>query len=361
MVASRYDLQGVSGSVEFGKGAARVTATGAFLQVQDNAAAAFTNMRGAAPIIGDDFATKGYVDGLVNGASWKSPARVATVSNVTIAAPGASLDGIAMVAGDRFLALVQTVPAQEGLWVWNGAAVPATRPADYASASVQNAPAAFVEEGTQADKAYVGTADPITVDTTSPVFVNFASVTAGVTSISSVDNGGGAGTFASLVASGTAPTPTIRSISNGTQIAAVVSTNEVALSIVALSVGTAELANNSVTEAKLGTGVIVTRRLAFTFGTSSPALIGASIPLGAVILRSRVNVTTPFSPGATLLVGTSGTPGQLQAATDNNPQANGIYDIANEVSLAALTAYQLTIAGSPAAGVGTTTIEFVTP
>lgn len=361
MVASRYDLQGVSGSVEFGKGAARITATGAFLQVQDNAAAAFTNMRAASPIISDDVATKGYVDGLVNGASWKNPARVSTTSNVTLAAPGASLDGIAMVVGDRFLALGQTVPAENGLWVWNGAAVAATRPADYASASVQNAPAVFVEEGTNADKAFVGTADPITVDTTSPLFVNFASVTAAVTSITSVDNGGGAGTFASLVASGAAPTPTIRSISNGTQIAAVTSTNEVALSIVAGSVGTTELANNSVTEAKLGSGIVVTRRVSFTFATGSPVLMGAVIPSGAVIVRSRVNVTTPFSAGATLLVGTSGTPSELQAATDNNPQAAGIYDIANEVTLGGATQYQVTIAGSPTAGVATAMVEFVTP
>jgi len=58
-------------------------------------------------------------------------ARVATTANVTIASPGATIDGKAMNAGDVFLAAFQTAGAENGLYTWNGAAVPATRVAGY--------------------------------------------------------------------------------------------------------------------------------------------------------------------------------------------------------------------------------------
>lgn len=54
-------------------------------------------------------------------------ARVRAQANVTIATPGATIDGVAMAAGDRFWSDVQTTPTEDGLYVWNGAAVPATR------------------------------------------------------------------------------------------------------------------------------------------------------------------------------------------------------------------------------------------
>lgn len=58
-------------------------------------------------------------------------ARVASVANINLAAPGAALNGVAMVAGDIFLAKDQTAPAENGPYVWNGAAVAATRSPEY--------------------------------------------------------------------------------------------------------------------------------------------------------------------------------------------------------------------------------------
>jgi hypothetical protein len=60
----------------------------------------------------------------------KANARVASPVDVTIAAPGATLDGVTMAVNDRFIAPAQTLPAQCGIYVWNGAAVPATRATD---------------------------------------------------------------------------------------------------------------------------------------------------------------------------------------------------------------------------------------
>lgn len=62
--------------------------------------------------------------------SYKQAVRAASTANITLTAPGASIDGVTMSNGDRFLAKNQTLPAANGLYVWNGAASTATRAAD---------------------------------------------------------------------------------------------------------------------------------------------------------------------------------------------------------------------------------------
>src|SRR5688572_25411472 len=66
----------------------------------------------------------------VEGLAWKDSARVGTVSNINLAAPGASVDSITMAAGDRVLVKTQTTPSENGLYNWNGAAVAMTRALD---------------------------------------------------------------------------------------------------------------------------------------------------------------------------------------------------------------------------------------
>jgi hypothetical protein len=60
----------------------------------------------------------------------KEPVRAASTANITLATPGASIDSVVMVAGDRFLAKNQTIGLENGIYVWNGAAAPATRALD---------------------------------------------------------------------------------------------------------------------------------------------------------------------------------------------------------------------------------------
>lgn len=64
------------------------------------------------------------------GMDFKEHADIAALANVTIASPGAAINGRTMAAGDRVLLTNQTTTSQRGLWVWNGAATPMTRPAD---------------------------------------------------------------------------------------------------------------------------------------------------------------------------------------------------------------------------------------
>jgi hypothetical protein len=64
------------------------------------------------------------------GMDFKEHADIVGLVNINIASPGASINGRAMVAGDRVLLAAQTTTSQRGLWVWNSAATPMTRPAD---------------------------------------------------------------------------------------------------------------------------------------------------------------------------------------------------------------------------------------
>lgn len=59
--------------------------------------------------------------------------RVLRDTNIDIASPGASIDGTTLAAGDRVFCTSQTTPSEEGLYVWNGAAVPMTRPVDWST------------------------------------------------------------------------------------------------------------------------------------------------------------------------------------------------------------------------------------
>ena len=66
----------------------------------------------------------------IEGISWKDNARVAATTSVNIASPGATVDGVAMTAGDRVVLTSQSVASENGIYVWNGASTPMTRSLD---------------------------------------------------------------------------------------------------------------------------------------------------------------------------------------------------------------------------------------
>lgn len=93
----------------------------------------------------------------INGAASLrlSSVRVASQSNLTLAAPDAIIDGVAMAAGDRVLVKNQAIAAENGIYIWN---VPMTRAAD-ADAAVELAGALTqVLEGSHAGRSYRQTA-----------------------------------------------------------------------------------------------------------------------------------------------------------------------------------------------------------
>jgi hypothetical protein len=132
----------------------------------------------ADPTVSTDAATKNYVDtqvgSLTSGMVMKGSVRVASSTNIAspTTAPGSTIDGVTMSAGDVFLLTGQTTAAQNGPWVW-ASATSAARPTNYASGATAT-PGSFwdVREGTNADLFALLTTDvAITVDTTPTAFV----------------------------------------------------------------------------------------------------------------------------------------------------------------------------------------------
>lgn len=100
------------------------------------------------------------------------PARAAAPkgTNITLSAPGATIDGVTMATSDRLLLQSQTTPSQNGLWIWNGASSALTRPTDYpAAGTVRAGTEVYVQEGTARGQQlfHLATTGTVTVDTTS--------------------------------------------------------------------------------------------------------------------------------------------------------------------------------------------------
>lgn len=135
---------------------------------------------GGPPVAGTDAANKAYVDSVATGLDVKNAVRAASTANVTISGPGATIDGVALTAGDRVLLKNQTTPSQNGIYVWNGAAVAMTRAPDAdASAEVTNGMFCLATAGTtQAGTGWLlTTPDPIVLDTTGLTFTQFSAST----------------------------------------------------------------------------------------------------------------------------------------------------------------------------------------
>jgi hypothetical protein len=119
------------------------------------------------------------INNLVKGPADKI-VRVASTAAINLAAPGANIDGTAMVAGDTFLEKDNATLANRGIYVWNGAAVPATRdPSADNGAELFGGMIIRVKEGTtNADTNWQITNDgTVTIGTTGLTFVQIGNLT----------------------------------------------------------------------------------------------------------------------------------------------------------------------------------------
>jgi hypothetical protein len=151
--------------------------------INSGATPSFTQVTVSAdPSTALEVATKQYVDNLITGLDFKASVRVATTANITLSGTQ-TVDGIALLVGDRVLVKDQSSSAQNGIYVVSAGTW--TRASDANTNAEFNAGLfTFVEEGTtNADNGWVlSSNNPIVLDTTPVFFVQFTGagqVTAG--------------------------------------------------------------------------------------------------------------------------------------------------------------------------------------
>ena len=137
-----------------------------------------------APVNATDAANKAYVDASVAGLTWKNAVRAMSSTNVALTG-AQTVDGVALVAGDRILVAGQTNSADNGIYVVGAAAW--SRAADMDASTPLNefnSAAVFVEEGTTyADTGWTQINTVSTVGTDLVAFTQFngaAGITAGI-------------------------------------------------------------------------------------------------------------------------------------------------------------------------------------
>jgi hypothetical protein len=121
------------------------------------------------PIALLDIATRSFVEKYLSRLTFLAPVRVATTANITLSATQ-TIDGIALVIGNRVLVKNQSTPSQNGVWLVQSAGW--TRATDFdTNAEILDT---FIEvsEGTVNNgKIFVSVSEQITVGTTAISFV----------------------------------------------------------------------------------------------------------------------------------------------------------------------------------------------
>jgi hypothetical protein len=130
----------------------------------------------------NDAATVGQVTASTAGLDVKASVRALAQTNISTVNPGATIDGVALAAGDRILLIGQTAASENGIYTWSGPIATLVRALDAdASGEVTAGMFTFVEEGSvNADSGWVLTTNaPIVLGTTPLVFAKFSAASAG--------------------------------------------------------------------------------------------------------------------------------------------------------------------------------------
>jgi len=126
------------------------------------------------PTADGDAVTKSYADALRSGLDVKQSVRAATTANITLSGTQ-TIDGVAVIAGDRVLVKNQTSGSQNGIYVVAAGSWSRATDAD-ADSEINPGMFCFVEEGSSgADTGWVLSNNaPTTVGTTALTFAQFS-------------------------------------------------------------------------------------------------------------------------------------------------------------------------------------------
>lgn len=238
------------------------------------------------PSSSTDAATKGYVDGKIQGLAYKDPVVALSTSNIASLSGTTTIDGVSVVAGNRVLLTGQSTGSQNGIWVIAAGAW--TRPVDYTGTVPADA-YVFVQQGTvNADTGWVLSTDgTITVDTTATTWVQFSA--AGQITASNV--GTGQGVFKAK--SGNTLQMYNLKDAGGSRITIALSTNDITFDVNAANIDKNTLGGSSLTVANGGTGTN-------TAGVAAAHNIGAMARFAATIGDgSSTSITVTHNLGTT--------------------------------------------------------------
>lgn len=230
-----------------------------------NLPAGGNKITGAADGVADsDYATVGQARQFAQKKDRKDAVRAATTVNGTLASAyenGDTIDGVTLATGDRILLKNQTAGAENGIYTVNATGAP-TRAVDAdASDEVTNGMSVWVDSGTaQANTEWtLSTDDPITLGSTSLVFVQTGASGSGTVTSVSVNSANG---FAGSVSTATS-TP---AITISTSVTGLLKGNGTAVS--AAAAGTDYLAPSSVVTRETPAGSVNGSNTAFTLANT---------------------------------------------------------------------------------------------
>jgi parallel beta-helix repeat protein len=128
------------------------------------------------PTLAQDAATKNYVDSVAAGLDAKASCVVATTANIALSGTQ-TIDGVALIAGDRVLVKNQTAAETNGIYTVNASTWPRATDAD-TDAEVTSGMFAFITSGTMnANTGWVlSTSGAIVVGTTPLSFTQFSAI-----------------------------------------------------------------------------------------------------------------------------------------------------------------------------------------
>lgn len=106
------------------------------------------------------------------------------------------------------------------------------------------------------------------------------------------------------------------------------------------------------------------RVIRYTIDNTASQDSTSTLPNNCRVFRCDLEVTTPYSGGATITVGTTGTPAAFQGTSDNNPQEGSppnTFSKEQDTAVTPASVVRTTIAGAPAAGAGVVSVWFTAP